>query len=140
MDKATANKAAKRLTIGHLARAAEVNIETIRYYQRVGIITEPRKPATGYREYPVATIDRIRFIKRAQQLGFSLREITELLELGEGRCADVRLRAQQKQAQIDQQIKDLKKLRKTLAGLIQSCQSERATAHCPIVAALASKT
>ena len=82
---ATSNKP---FTIGILAKAAEVNIETVRYYQRVGLIKEPAKPLQGYRTYPSVTLNRIKFIKRAQQLGFSLTEIAELLELGETLAAD----------------------------------------------------
>lgn len=126
----------KPLTIGALAKAADVNIETIRYYQRIGLINEPVKPAQGYRIYPEETLSRIKFIKRAQQLGFSLQEIQELLELGDGHCDDIRLRAEQKQTQIDKQIKDLKKLRSTLADLINSCHKSTKANHCAIVDAL----
>lgn len=126
----------KALTIGFLAKAAEVNIETIRYYQRIGLITEPDKPASGYRTYPTDTLKRIKFIKRAQQLGFSLSEIAELLQLGEGNCADVRQRAEEKRAHIDQQISDLHNLRNTLSELISACQSESDTSHCAIVETL----
>lgn len=129
----------KMLTIGHLARAAGVNVETVRYYQRVALIQEPPKPREGYRYYPAETVDRLKFIKRAQQLGFSLKEITELLELGDGHCADVRVRAEEKRAHIDQQIKDLKNLRKTLDTLIKTCQTDNDTVHCPIVETLAGK-
>jgi len=129
----------KPLTIGYLARAAEVNVETVRYYQRVGLIQEPQRPQAGYRVYPPEAVDRLKFIKRAQQLGFSLKEITELLELGDGHCADVRVRAEEKRAHIDQQIKDLKNLRKTLDILIKACQTDNDTVHCPIVETLAGK-
>lgn len=129
----------KSLTIGHLARAAGVNVETVRYYQRVGLIREPQKPLSGYRVYPPETVERIKFIKRAQPLGFSLKEITELLGLGDGQCADVRVRAEEKRDQIDQQIKDLTKLRNTLDTLINTCQSTDDTVHCPIVETLAGK-
>ena len=123
----------KPLTIGLLAKAAEVNLETVRYYQRIGLINEPIKPSQGYRIYPEESLSRIKFIKRAQQLGFSLQEIQELLELGEGNCEDIRLRAEQKQTQIDQQIKDLKILRSTLADLINSCHKSTKANHCAIV-------
>ncbi len=126
----------KPLTIGFLARAAEVNVETIRYYQRFGIIDEPTKPFEGYRIYPPETVDRLRFIKRAKQLGFSLKEIAELLELGDGRCEDVRVRAEIKRTHVEEQIKDLKKLKKTLDTLIKSCQFDNGSAHCPIVETL----
>ncbi len=134
----TVNK--KTLTIGLLARAADVNIETVRYYQRVALIQEPVKPLEGYRHYPADTVDRLKFIKRAQQLGFSLKEIGELLELGNGRCMDVRVRAEKKRAHIDQQINDLKKLRKTLNNLINACQTDNNMAHCPIVEALSGQS
>jgi len=126
----------KSLTIGFLARAANVNVETIRYYQRFGLIDEPVKPLDGYRVYPAETVDRLRFIKRAKQLGFSLKEITELLDLGEGHCDDIRIRAETKRAHVDEQIKDLKKLKNTLDTLIKSCQTESGTARCPIVETL----
>lgn len=129
----------KPLTIGHLASVTGVNVETVRYYQRFGIISEPKKPAKGYRIYPPDTVDRIRFIKRAQQLGFSLQEIAELLQLGEGHCDDVRRRAEEKQAHIDIQINDLKKLRNTLDKLIKTCQTDNDPIHCPIVETLAGK-
>ena len=127
----------KPFTIGVLAKAAEVNIETIRYYQRVGLITEPAKPLQGYRIYPSATLNRIKFIKRAQQLGFSLAEIAELLELGEGSCNDVRQRAEEKKAHIEQQIRDLNNLRNTLTDLISSCKKNSDSHHCTIVETLA---
>ena len=123
-------------TIGFLAKAADVNIETVRYYQRIGLISKPAKPAQGYRVYPQATLQRIKFIKRAQQLGFTLQEIAELLELGEGNCEDVRLRAEQKCSQIDNQIKDLQKLRGNLKQLITTCKNKSTDKHCAIVEAL----
>ena len=128
-----------KLTIGHLARAAGVNVETVRYYQRVALIEEPPKPLEGYRHYPPDTVDRLTFIKRAQQLGFRLKEIAELLELGDGHCTDVRARAEEKRTHIDQQIKDLINLRETLDSLITACQSGNSPVHCPIVQTLSGK-
>jgi MerR family mercuric resistance operon transcriptional regulator len=127
------------VTIGFLARAAEVNIETVRYYQRIGLIQEPKKPITGYRVYSNEIIDRLNFIKRAKDLGFSMKEIIELLDLGDGNCRDMQLRAEQKRTLIDQQINDLKKLRKTLDNLIKTCQTETNKVHCPIVETLTGK-
>ncbi len=124
------------LTIGRLAREAGVHVETVRYYQRVGLIDEPPRPPDGYRIYPVETVDRIRFIKRAQSLGFRLQEITELLELGDGHCADVRSRAEQKLATIERQIADLAALRDTLSRLVQAC-GEDSQPECPIIESLA---
>lgn len=127
----------KPLTIGLLAAQAQVNVETIRYYQRIGLIEAPEKPAQGFRTYPQATLQRVRFIKRAQQLGFSLQEIEELLELGNGSssntCADVRQRAEHKVAQISQQIHDLEGLRTALKQLIRSCRKGGSHTSCPIV-------
>lgn len=130
----------KPLTIGFLAKAASVNIETIRYYQRIGLITEPDKPLKGYRIYPTETLKRIKFIKRAQQLGFNLKEVAELLQLGDSnskdQCSDVRQRAELKREHIDQQINDLKNLRSTLTQLINSCKSNKRNQHCAIVETL----
>jgi len=85
-----ASRTERALTIGRLARAARVNVETIRYYQRRGLPGTPRKPPGGVRHYPQEALARLRFIKRAQQLGFSLRDIRELLVLGDHACADTR--------------------------------------------------
>lgn len=126
------------LTIGRLARAAGINVETVRYYQRLGLIQEPQKPREGFRRYPPETVDRILFIRRAKNLGFTLKEIKELLELGDGHCADVRARAEEKRGQVAAQIRDLKRLRKTLDELIAACLAGRENAHCPIVDTLAS--
>ena len=125
------------MTIGRVARSAGVNVETVRYYQRVGLVAEPPKPRQGYRLYPSQAVDRITFIKRAQRLGFSLDEIGELLELRDGHCADVRTRAEDKRAQIIGQIRDLQALRETLDTLINACRAGREDAHCPIVETLA---
>ncbi len=124
------------LTIGRLARQTSVNVETVRYYQRLGLVEEPLKPYSGFRIYPTTSVDRIKFIKRAQRLGFTLAEIAELLDLGEGRCADVRQRAESRRAQIRAQIRSLRALDTTLKELIDACRSER-TPTCPIVATLA---
>lgn len=94
----------KSLTIGRVAHLAGFNVETIRYYQRRHLITEPEKPLDGFRYYPVKTVTRVQFIKRAQRLGFTLRQISELLALGDGQCEDVRTLATQKCADIDAQI------------------------------------
>ena len=124
------------LTIGRLAKATGVNVETVRYYQRIGLIYEPEKPLQGFRNYRTETIGRITFIKRAQKLGFSLTEISELLELGDGHCADVRARAEEKRARVEMQINALQGLLATLDDLICACREERDDAHCPIVESL----
>lgn len=123
-------------TIGRLAKAAEVNVETIRYYQRVGLVVEPVKPLEGFRVYHDETINRIRFIKRAQKLGFSLQDIAHLLELGDGHCNDVREQAEAKLKHIEAQIKDLQSMRKTLKKLISECSTGNENGDCPIVQSL----
>lgn len=127
------------LTIGRLARSADVNVETVRYYQRVGLIDEPRKPLNGYREYPPTHIARIHFIKRAQQLGFTLKEIAELLSLGDGHCDDVRTLAEQKLTRIEAQIEDLNAMREVLDRLIECCLKEHTTEHCSLIDTLSDK-
>lgn len=129
----------KALTIGYLAKAANVNVETVRYYQRQGLIEEPVKPAQGYRVYPQSTLDRIKFIKRAQTLGFSLQEIAELMSLGNGQCSEVRYKAEQKYTQIGKQIQDLTILQSTLRRLIYACMKDEGSVNCPIVETLASE-
>ena len=123
-------------TIGALARLAGVNVETVRYYSRRGLLAVPRKPAGGVRRYPAETVARMHFIRRAKQLGFTLTEIRELLTLGDGDCRDVRDRAERKRAQIEAQLRDLNALKKTLDRLIISCRGDRQAAPCPIIAAL----
>ena len=123
------------MTIGRLARAAGVNIETIRYYQRRGLLAMPRKPAGGVRRYPSATLARLRFIKRAQELGFTLREIAELLKLGDGSCKETRAIAEHRLADIEARLRDLESMRATLENLVRTCREGDQTS-CPIIASL----
>ena len=134
MTKTKKNQA--KLTIGRLAKRADVNVETIRYYQRIGLIDKPASPLSGFRQYPIKTAENITFIKRAQRLGFSLKEISELLQIGDGHCDDVRTRAERKRNRIDDQIRDLQSLRGTLDQLICECKSGNNGKHCPIVETL----
>ncbi|WP_353180980.1 MerR family DNA-binding protein [Salinisphaera sp. T5B8] len=122
--------------MGKLAAAAGVNLQTVRYYQRRGLIDQPPKPSTGYRRYPRATVDRIRFIKRAQGLGFSLDEIGELLKLGDGHCDDVRRVAENQRALLAARIADLAAMQDTLDGLIDRCRNAHAPDHCPLIKTL----
>lgn len=124
------------LTIGKLAKRAGVTIETIRYYQRKGLLEEPRKPATGYRQYPKQAISRIRFIKRAQQTGFTLKEILELLTLDSGHCQDVQELATAKLTQIENQIQDLTRLQKVLQELVSGCVSNESGERCSLIDSL----
>jgi len=123
------------LTIGRLARAAGVNVETIRYYQRRGLIATPRRPPGGIRLYPPESRARLRFIRRAQELGFTLSEIRELLALGGGHCADTRQLAEAHLAQIEQRLRDLGKIRRTLTALVRRCRAGREPL-CPIIETL----
>ncbi|MDP1773970.1 MAG: MerR family DNA-binding protein [Methylobacter sp.] len=110
------------LTIGKLAKQIDVTIEAARYYQRIGLLAEPEKTDYGYRDHPSDAVTKIRFIKRAQQAGFTLKEITTLLALNGSHCADVRKLAEQKCQQIEEQIKVLMALRQVLEILGDSCQ------------------
>ena len=98
------------------------------------------KPATGYRHYPPQAIARIRFIKRAQHSGFSLKEISELLSLDSGHCEDIQKMAELKHKQINQQIRDLTALRSVLEQLIQGCQDDQSTEHCSLINALSNQS
>ena len=126
-----------QLTIGSLAHAAGVNVETIRYYQRRGLVDEPHKPLGGHRRYAAAAVQRVRFIKRAQQLGFTLDEVTALLLLEDGQsCRETRLLAEQKLALVEDRIVDLGRMRRTLKGLIAECAEGKRPRSCPIIATL----
>jgi len=127
------------LTIGRLAKAANVNIETIRHYQRKELIVEPVKPLGGFRHYPSTSVDRIRFIKRAQQLGFSLEEIKQLLALGDQHCNDVQALATEKRDKIQQQIAGLLTIQVALDDLISTCHSDSGSTHCGFIDGLSQK-
>ena len=124
------------LTIGALAKQANVNKETIRYYQKQGLIIEPQKPLNGFRHYPASTIERLLFIKRAQQLGFSLKEIKQLLLLGEKNCQDVQQLAKAKRDKIEQQIKSLQQINSVLNDMINQCDNNNDTDDCRLISAL----
>ncbi|MBI1425696.1 MAG: MerR family DNA-binding protein [Gammaproteobacteria bacterium] len=125
------------LTIGRVAKAAGVNVETVRYYQRIGLIAEPPKPAQGYRTYPANTVEHIRFIKRAQELGFSLDEITDLLSLNDRDCDEARTIAEHKLDIIQHRIDDLAAMQRELTKLIKACrQNVSGQERCAIIAVL----
>jgi len=124
------------LTIGQVASQAGVNLQTVRYYQRRDLIAQPPKPASGYRRYAADTVERIRFIKRAQGLGFSLDEIRELLALGDGHCDDVRRVAERQRALIAARIADLYAMQQTLDTLIDDCRQSHPAGYCPLIESL----
>ena len=128
---------ASELTIGRVAKLAGVNVETVRYYQRRRLLAEPVKPHMGYRRYPADIVKRIRFIKRAQALGFTLEEIAELLWLEEARaCAETRDLAAHKMRLIDRKLTGLAAMRKALAGLVHQCDGKQPSKGCPIIEVL----
>ena len=128
----------ERLRTGEVAARAGVNIQTLRYYERRGILRDPRRTSSGYREYPAETVRVIRFVKRAQDLGFTLGETKDLLRLREGRGRSrerVRARATAKLRDIDEKIRDLNAVRGALTVLLDSCRCA-GTPECPILEAL----
>src|SRR4051794_13174868 len=115
------------LKTGELAKHAGVNVETLRFYERKGLLPKPPQRESGYREYPAESVRLIRFIKRAQELGFSLREVKELLALRvePGRtCADVRHKAQEKVLEVRQKIADLQAIERALETLTATCSGD----------------
>lgn len=126
------------LTIGKLAEAAGVNIETIRYYQRRGLLDEPVKPLGGHRRYSGDEAKRVRFIKRAQALGFTLAEVGGLLALDAAcACTETRALAARKLELIEQKMADLAVMRRLLSELVQQCDAGSGGADCPIIDVLA---
>ncbi|MYN47735.1 Hg(II)-responsive transcriptional regulator [Pseudoduganella sp. FT93W] len=127
----------EKMTIGRLAAAAGVNVETVRFYQRSGLIDEPMRPHDGYRTYGDGDIRRIRFIKRAQLLGFTLDEISSLLRLeGSLACNGTRELAIRKLAMVESKLTDLHAMKTALEGMVAQCDSEERSEGCPIIQAL----
>lgn len=124
------------LKTGELAEKAEVNVETIRFYERKGLLPEPPRMESGYRSYPVENVQRIRFIKRAQQLGFSLKEIRELLNLRSDRtanCDEMRMLTEKKITEVRGKVNDLKHIEKALTELLDHCRERSTTKPCLIL-------
>jgi MerR family mercuric resistance operon transcriptional regulator len=128
------------MTIGQLAREAGVNVQTVRYYERRRLLPAPARRASGYRAYDAPALARLRFIRRAQELGFTLAEIAELLALRldpRTTAADVKARASRKIADVDRKLRDLERIRDALTHLAGSCRGGRGpTGECPLVEAL----
>lgn len=134
-----ADAAAERLTIGQLARRGGVNLETVRYYEREGLLPKPPRTTAGYRIFPADAARRLRFIKRAQELGFSLTEIRELLSLRikpRTRHAEVRAHAQARIVDIDQKIRTLQRMKSALRALTERCEACAPSTACPILESL----
>jgi Hg(II)-responsive transcriptional regulator len=127
------------LTIGQLARRAGVNVETLRYYERRALLPSPPRTPSGYRQYAPDAVRRIGFIKRAQQLGFTLHEIGELLALRidpDANCDAVERQAEHAITRIDDKIAELQRMRSALGSLVTACHTRRPTDDCPILDAL----
>ncbi|UCE88598.1 MAG: heavy metal-responsive transcriptional regulator [Pseudomonadota bacterium] len=129
----------KPLSIGQLAKAAGVSVETVRFYERKGLLPKPRRSASGYRQYSEESVRRLRFVQRAKDVGFTLGEIGELLALRtepNASCADVRARAATKIALIDEKLTALSRMKRALGQLAERCTGEGPVSGCPILDAL----
>ncbi|MGE1491163.1 Hg(II)-responsive transcriptional regulator [Pseudomonas aeruginosa] len=130
-------KELENLTIGALARAAGVNVETIRFYQRKGLLPEPDKPYGSIRRYGASDVTRVRFVKSAQRLGFSLDEVAELLKLEDGtHCDEAREQAERKLADVRIKLADLRRIERALAELVERCCAATGQVRCPLIEAL----
>lgn len=129
------------LTIGQVAQAAGIHLETIRYYQSLGLVARPRRPPGSVRRYGNEAVARLRFIKRAQELGFTLEEVKSLLLLEDGQnCAATRALAVHKLDVVRRRIADLGRMRRLLEGLIAECEAGKRPRCCPIIATLSGGT
>lgn len=125
------------LTISKLASAAGVNVETIRFYQRRGLLAEPAKPLGGIRHYAQADVSRVLFIKAAQRIGFTLDEIEQLLNLDEGmHCSEARAIAEHKLEMVREKLADLQRIETALTQLVGRCEASRGQVSCPLIDAL----
>jgi len=128
------------LTIGQVARLTNVEAGTLRYYEREGLLADPPRGASGYRHYSPETVARVRFIRRAKWLGFSLSEIRELLKINDApgsTCADARELAEAKLAEIERKIGELQDVKANLRALVRTCSlGDSPIAQCPIIEAL----
>ncbi len=130
------------LTIGQLAKKAKVNVQTVRYYERRGLIPEPPRRESGYRQYSLDDLARLQFIRHAKELGFSLKEISELFSLRVdpgSTCADVKRRTEAKIADVVEKIQALRKIKEALTHLAGLCWGRGPTSECPILEALNSR-
>ena len=128
------------MKIGELAQKAEVNIDTVRYYERQGLLPEPQRLRSGYRQYEVSDVSRLRFVRRAKALGFTLQEIRDLLELSSHRerdMAGMKSAAMEKLVDVEEKLTELTRIRDGLKVLVASCPGHGALEQCPILNALA---
>ena len=129
------------LTIGAFAKAAEVNVETIRFYQRKGLLPEPDRPIGGIRRYGPADVDRVKFVKSAQRLGFNLDEVAQLLRLEDGtHCHEAADLAAARLKDVRLRLADLKRMESALSRLVTACSSSQDHVTCPLIASLHRRT
>lgn len=124
------------LKIGEVAKATGIGIETIRFYERKGLLDEPDRKPSGYRQYDESEVARLRFIRRSKELGFTLSEINELLSLWfdtETKCSDVRTKAQTKIEEIEEKVKTLNGMKRSLKKLIDQCHDRGSLDGCPLL-------
>lgn len=127
------------MRIGSVAHAAGVEVSTVRYYERRGLLAEPARTDSGYRQYEESAIERIRFVRHAQDLGFTLEEIEELLGLrvdDPSSCEAVEHATRVKLGSVDAKIRELRRLRGVLAALVRACEEKEPTAQCPVLGML----
>ena len=127
------------MTIGEVAKRSEVNIQTIRFYERKGLVLPAARSVSGYRQYTDEAVKRVRFIKHAQESGFSLREVANLLSLqvvAESTCGDVKTQAEEKISDIDEKIRKLEEMKAALGRLVEKCDGVGPVSECPIIEAL----
>ncbi len=123
-------------TIGSLAKTLGITVETIRFYERKGLVQQPPKPAQGYRNYTNDAAERIRFVKRAQELGFTLVEIKHLLSLEDSRCGEIQSLAERKLQTVQIKLRDLTRLESALQTLLSQCSENDDKSNCPIIDSL----
>jgi MerR family mercuric resistance operon transcriptional regulator len=126
----------QRMRIGELARSVDVNVETIRYYQRIRLLGLPKKPYGGMRSYDDEHLQRLRFIRRAQQLGFSLEDVRELLDLSSSDCDRVEKLAAEKLNLVKAKLKQLRRIESVLAKTVEQCARRKGNQPCPIIETL----
>ena len=124
------------LNIGQVAKQTGVTVETVRFYEKQGLIDAPKRSGSGYRQYPQETVKRLRFIQNAKEVGFTLKDISELLTLRQEpgtSCPDIKLRATLKIEEVDRKIRDLNRIRNALARMILKCSAEGPVSQCPLL-------
>lgn len=131
------NDKQENMSIGAFAKVAGVNVETIRFYQRKGLLPEPARPYGSIRRYGVTDVGRMRFVKSAQRLGFSLDEVSELLQLEDGaHCGEASVLAEAKLRDVQQKLTNLQRMEAVLSALVTACHARKGSIACPLIASL----